>query len=192
MPVLADRGLYIGSELSFYRVLRAHSQAHRRGRGRPPQEPRSVPRLRAAGPNQASSMDITYLRTAVRGVWLYLYLVIDVWSRKVVAWEVAEREYAAIAADLMTRSCTRERISKDRKQPPILHADNGNSMPAATLEARLEELGVLRAFSRPRVSNVNPYSESLFRKAKYRPDYPRRPFASAEEACVWVASFIDW
>ena len=192
VPILADRGLFIGSERSFYRVLHAHGQAHRRGRARPPQEPRPVPRLRADGPNQVWSWDITYLPTTVRGVWLYLYLVIDVWSRKVVAWDVAEREDSAIAADLVSRACLRERISKSRQQPLILHADNGNAMRAATLESRLEELGVLRSFSRPRVSNDNPYSESLFRTAKYRPDYPRRPFASVEEACLWVASFVDW
>ncbi len=200
VPILADRGRYnscgedcvYGSECSFHRVLHTHGQVHRPGRARPPQEPRPVPRLRASGPNQVSSWDITYLPTTVRGVWLYLYLVIDVWSRKVVAWDVAEREDPASAADLVSRACIRERISKGRKQPLILHADNGNAIEAATLEARLEELGVLRSFSQPRVSNDNPYSESLFRTAKYRPDYPHRPFASAEEACLWVASFIDW
>ena len=192
VPILADRGIYIGSERSFYRVLHAHGQAHRRGRARQPQEPRPVPRLEARGPNQVWSWDITYLPTSVRGVWLYLYLVIDVWSRKVVAWDVAEREDPAIAADLVSRACLRERISKRRRQPLILHADNGNPMRASTLESRLEELGVLRSFSRPRVSNDNPYSESLFRTAKYRPDYPRRPFGSKDEACQWVASFVDW
>ena len=192
VPVLADRGLYIGSERSFYRVLHAHGQAHRRGRARPPQDPRPVPRLRASGPNQVWSWDITYLPTSVRGVWFYLYLVIVVCSRKVVAWDVAERENPAIAADLVSRACLRERISKGRRQPLTLHADNGNAMRAATLERRLEELGVLRSFSRPRVSNDNPYSESLFRTAKYRPDYPRRPFASKDDACRWVSSFVDW
>jgi putative transposase len=192
VPVLADRGIYIGSERSFYRVLHDHGQAHRRGRARPPQATRPVPRLEARGPNQIWSWDITYLPTSVRGVWLYLYLVIDVWSRKVVAWDVAEREEAQIAADLVSRACLRERISKSRPQPLILHADNGNAMRAATLEARLEELGVLRSFSRPRVSNDNPYSESLFRTVKYRPNYPRRPFRSAEEACAWVAAFVSW
>ena len=192
VPALADQGLYIGSESSFYRVLHAHGQVHRRGRSRPPQEPRPVPRLRASGANQVWSWDITYLPTTVRGIWLYLYLVIDVWSRKVVAWDVAEREDPAIAADLVSRACLRERISKGRKQPLILHADNGNAMRAATLESRLEELGVLRSFSRPRVSNDNPYSESLFRTVKYRPDYPRRPFASKDQACKWVAEFVDW
>ena len=192
VPILADQGLYIGSERSFYRVLHAHGQAHRRGRARSPQEPRDVPRLEARGPNQVWSWDITYLPTSVRGVWLYLYLVIDVWSRKVVAWEVADREDSKIAADLVSRACLRERISKGRPHPLILHADNGNAMRAATLESRLEELGVLRSFSRPRVSNDNPFSESLFRTVKYRPDYPRRPFQSVEEACTWVVAFVQW
>jgi transposase InsO family protein len=138
------------------------------------------------------SWDITYLPTTVRGVWLYLYLVIDVWSRKVVAWDVAEREDAQIAADLVGRACLRKRISKGCRQPLVLHADNGNAMRAATLAARLEELGVLRSFSRPRVSNDNPYSESLFRTVKYRPGYPNRPFTSKAEACEWVVSFVDW
>jgi transposase InsO family protein len=131
------------------------------------------------------------LPTSVRGVWLYLYLVIDVWSRKVVAWDVADREEAQIAADLVTRACLRERISKGRRQPLILHADNGNAMRAATLESRLEELGVLRSFSRPRVSNDNPYSESLFHTLNYRPDYPRRPFQSVAEACSLVAVSVS-
>jgi transposase InsO family protein len=192
VPILADEGLYVGSERSFYRVLHAHDQVHHRGRARPPQEPRSVPRLEAKGPNEVWSWDITYLPTSVRGIWLYLYMVVDVWSRKVVAWDVGDREDPKIAADLVSRACLRERISKGRQQPLILHADNGNAMRAATLESRLEELGVLRSFSRPRVSNDNPYSESLFRTVKYRPDYPNRPFRTREEACLWVAAFVEW
>lgn len=140
-----------------------------------------MPLLRIAGLNEVWSCDITYLPTMVRGVRLYLYLLIDVWSRKVVAWDVAEREDPAIAAALVSRTCLKERISKRRRQPLIVHT--GNAMRAATLESRLEELGVLRSFSRPRVSNDNPYSESLFRTAKYRPDYPRRPFGSKDAAC---------
>ena len=93
-------------------MLHAHSQANHRGRARLPQERRPVPRLQAAGPNQVWSWDITYLPTTVRGVWLYLYLVINVWSRKVVVWDVAEREDSAIAADLESRACRRGRITK--------------------------------------------------------------------------------
>ena len=92
----------------------------------------------------------------------------------------------------MSRTCLRERISKGRNHSLVLHADNGNAMLAATLESRLEELGVLRSFSGARVSNDNPYSESLFRTLKYRPDYPREPFSSKEQACQWVAVFVDW
>ena len=110
------------------------------------------------------SADHGFLPTTVRGVWLYLYLVVDVWSRKVVAWDVAEVESAEIAADLVQRACLKERYrrpsglgSHQCPQPPlILHADNGNAMRGATLESRLEEMGVLRSFSRPRVSNDNP------------------------------------
>ena len=144
--------------------------------------------MRADGPNQAWSWDITYLPTSVRGVWIYLYLVVDVWSRKIVAWEVAEREDAQIAADLVTRACLRERISRRRAQPLILHADNGNAMRASTLVSLVEEL----RSSRPRVSNDNPFSEALFRTVKYRPGYPRRPLRSQAEASAWMMAFVDW
>jgi putative transposase len=125
-----------------------------------------VPRLRTAGPNEVLSLDITYLPTTVCGIWLYLCLVIDVWSLKVVACDLADREYPATAIDLVSRTCLRERISKRRRQALILHADNGNAMRVVTMESRLGELGVLRAFSRPRLSNDIPYSESQSRTAK--------------------------
>jgi putative transposase len=105
---------------------------------------------------------MTYLLIIIRSVWLYPYSVIDVWSRKKVTWEVAEREEADIASDLFSRTCLRVRISNGRPNPLTLHVDNGNAMPPATLESRLKELGVLRSFLRLRISNVNPYSESLF------------------------------
>jgi hypothetical protein len=129
-------------------------------------------------------------------------LVVDVWSRKVVAWDVAEAESADIAAELVQRACLNERYSRPRgfganqppQQPLTLHADNGSAMRAATLalESRLEELVVMRSFSRPRVSNDSHFSEALFCTVKYRPDYPNRPFASNEEACEWVRTFVDW
>ena len=101
MPDLADQGIFIGSERSFYRVLHDHGQLHRRGRARLPQEPRQVPRLRAIGPNQVWSWDISYLPTSVKGIWLYLYLVVDIWSRKVVAWDVEQSESTELAAQLV-------------------------------------------------------------------------------------------
>lgn len=138
VPALADQGLFIGSESSFYRVLHHAGQCNRRGRARLPQEPRFVPRLRADRPNALWSWDISFLPTTVRGVWLYLYLVVDVWSRKVVAWDVAEVESAQIAADLVQRACHKERYrhpigfgSRQCQQPTlVLHADNGNALAA--------------------------------------------------------------
>ncbi len=114
------------------------------------------------------------------GIWLYLYLVIEVWSRKMVAWDADEREDPAAAADLLSRACLCDRISNSRKQPLILHADNGNAMHVATLESRLEEVGVIRSFSPARVSNDNLFSESIFRTVKHRPEYSSRQFARKE------------
>jgi transposase InsO family protein len=125
------------------------------------------------------------------GGFLSKLLVIGVWSPKVVGWDVAEREDPGIAVDLVSKTCLRERINTRRRRHLILYADNGNAMRASTLESRMDELAVPRSFSRPRVSNDNPYSESMFRTANYRPDYPRRPFASRDVACQWVASFVD-
>lgn len=151
-----------------------------------------MPRLKAAVTNEVWSWDITYLPTAVRGIWFYLYLVIDVRSSKVVALDISELENPAIAANLVSRACLREQISKKRRQSLIFQADNRNAIRASTLESRLEELGVHRWFSRPRVSNDNPDSESVFRIAKYRPDYPSRLCASKVEPCQSVASFVVW
>ncbi len=198
MPAPADQDLFnsfgedfvYGSESSFYRVLHQAGQCQRRGRAWRPLEPWSVPCLRADCPNPVWSWDIIYLPTTVWGVWLFLYLVINVWSRKVVAWDVTEVESADIAVARMQRAlseryCRRKGfgVNQAPQQPLILPSDNGNAMRSATLEARLEELGVLRSFSRPHVSNHNPYSVFLFRTVKYRPDYANRPFDSKAEAC---------
>ena len=151
-----------------------------------------MPRLEARGSNQMWSWDITDLPTTVRGAWLCLYLVIDIWSRGVLALDFAEREDLAIEEDLVSRACSRERISKGRRQPLILHADIGKALRVATLESRLEELGVLRSFSRSWVPNDNPCSKSLFCTAKCRPEYPIWPFISMEAVCQWVTSFVVW
>ena len=101
VPDRADQGIYIGSERSFYRVLHAHGQLH----------------LRAGGPNQVWSWDISYLPTSVKGIWLYLYLVVDIWSRKVVAWDVEQSESAELAAQLVSRACLKERIINEGSNP---------------------------------------------------------------------------
>lgn len=188
VPKLADLGVYIASEATMYRLLReAQLNAHR-GREKPRQSVRPE-ELIATGPNQVWSWDITYLKSPTRGVFYYLYMVVDVWSRKTVGWCVHDRECGALAAELVKRTITTENADP---QVLALHQDNGGPMKGATLKATLEALGVLASYSRPRVSDDNPFSEALFRTLKYRPEYPTRPFDSLQHARKWVAEFVAW
>ena len=189
VPRLADNGEYIASESSFYRVLREADQMHRRGRSNPP---RTVPKpegFKATGPNQLWSWDITYLASSIRGSFYRLYLVLDIFSRKVVAWEVHENESADHASLMIRKACLAEGI---HQAGLVLHADNGGPMKGATMLATLQKLGVVPSFSRPSVSDDNPYSESLFRTLKYTPAYPSKPFESIEAARQWVHGFVQW
>lgn len=189
VPLLADEGRYIASESSFYRVLSAAKQLKHREKAKP-RTRRSKPKaLTASGPKQIFSWDITYLPTDVRGVFLYLYLVLDIYSRKIVGWQVYDNESSALAADLMRDICQQENIEKNKV---ILHSDNGSPMKGATLLATLQELGIMPSFSRPSVSNDNPFSESAFRTLKYRPNYPEKPFDGLLSARHWVAKFVAW
>lgn len=188
VPRLADQGQYLASESTIYRVLRAEQLLAHRGRAKAPV--RHAPRAHVAtGPDHVWSWDITYLKTPVRGRFLYLYLMMDVWSRKVVGWAVHEVESADLAAGLFTETCG---VAGLNPAGIVLHADNGGPMKGATMVATLERLGVLASFSRPSVSNDNPYSESLFRTLKYRPDYPAHPFADLAAARAWVRAFVRW
>ena len=189
VPRLADRGQYIASESTFYRVLKAECQLQHRGAERPKKQ-RSKPRaLCATAPNQLFSWDITYLPTRVIGVYFYLYLFLDIFSRKIVGWQVYETESSALASEVMRDICEREHIAPDQV---VLHSDNGGPMKGATMLATLQSLGVMPSFSRPAVSNDNPYSESLFKTLKYRPDYPKRAFENLFAARQWVGTFVHW
>lgn len=189
VPRLADQGTYVASESSFYRVLRAENQLKHRHAVRPGQE-RSKPRaLSATAPNQLYSWDITYLPTRVMGVHFYLYLFLDLFSRKVVGWQIYEDESSELAAEVMRDICRREDI---RPTQVVLHSDNGSPMKGATMLATLQSLGVVPSFSRPAVSNDNPFSESLFKTLKYRPTYPCHAFDSLAAARHWVAGFVQW
>lgn len=189
VPMLADKGLYIASESSFYRVLEAVNQLKHRQKSKSKKSIKKPRALTAVSPNQIYSWDITYLSTQVKGLFLYLYLVLDIYSRKIVGWQVYEKESSALAADLMTDICRREGVTRDQV---ILHSDNGSPMKGATLLATLQELGIIPSFSRPSVSNDNPYSESLFRTLKYRPEYPEQAFKDLTAARAWVQAFVDW
>ncbi len=157
-----------------------------RQKSRPPSHKKPREHV-ATGPCQVWSWDITYLQTPVRGLYFYLYLIIDVWSRKIVGAQVEDRESPDLAALLFESSC----LGLD-PSGIVLHADNGGPMKGSTMKATLERLGVLASFSRPRVSDDNPYSESLFRTLKYRSEYPSRPFGSLDEANSWVRQFVGW
>lgn len=188
LPRLADAGQYLASESTIYRVLREEHQLAHRGRAAAPQR-RTPPSHAATGPNQVWSWDITYLKTPVRGTFWYLYLIVDIWSRKIVGWRVETTERSAHAATLFDATCAA--LTRD-PAGIVLHADNGGPMKGATMLATLERLGVLASFSRPGVSNDNPFSEALFRTFKYRPDFPREPFADLATASAWVAAFVTW
>jgi putative transposase len=188
VPRLADAGRYLASESTIYRILRAEQQLTHRGRAKA--AVRRPPRAHVAtGPGQVWTWDITYLKTPVRGQFLYLYFVMDLWSRKVVGWAVHEEEAAEHAARLASAICRQSRLDPAGL---VLHADNGGPMKGATMVATLERLGVLPSFSRPGVSNDNPFSEALFRTLKYRPAYPEQPFADLGAARTWVAAFVRW
>lgn len=189
VPRLADQGTYLASESSMYRILREADQVKERGRAKPRQHRRPDPHV-ATAPNQLYSWDITYLKAPVRGMFFYLYLMLDVWSRKIVGWEVHEEECSERASQLLTRVCLVEGLNP--LDLLVLHSDNGSPMKGATMLATMERLGVVASFSRPRVSDDNPFSESCFRTMKYRPEYPERPFASLEDARAWVARFVEW
>lgn len=188
VPALADAGRYVASESTFYRLLRRSGLRRHRAASKPPTHHRPPERV-TTGANQIWSWDITYLRSAVRGEFYRLYMVMDVWSRRIVGWAVHDRESSGLAAAMIEEACGAEGVDRGSL---VLHADNGGPMRGATLLATLQRLGVVPSFSRPHVSDDNPYSESLFRTLKYRPGYPRTPFRSLSAARLWVAGFVAW
>lgn len=189
VPALADQGVYLASESTLYRLRRQLGLT----RQRPAVERTHVTRAnrvhRATAPNQVWSWDITYLPSTVRGRYFYLYLVMDVWSRRIVGWTVADHQSASVAAKLIQRICDDDGIDA---KGLVLHSDNGKPMRGATMIATLQWLGIVPSFSRPHVSNDNPYSEALFRTLKHTPAYPRLPFADVETAQSWVTRFVAW
>jgi putative transposase len=187
VPKLADEGMYLASESTIYRIFREGGQLAHREKSRPAS--RKPDEHVATGPCQVWSWDITYLRSALRGCFFYLYLVMDIWSRKIVAWTVEESESTDLAAALFCRTCADLGIDPNGL---VLHSDNGGPMKGSTMLATLQRLGVVASFSRPHVSDDNPYSEALFHTLKYRPSYPSKPFSSIEEARQWVAGFVAW
>lgn len=188
VPLLADKGIYLACESTFYKVLKENHLLEHRGKSKKKCNNRPAP-LVATGPNQIYSWDITYLRSCITGKFYYLYMFMDIFSRKIVGHEVHDIESMEYSSQLIDTICLRERVKKHQL---VLHSDNGGAMKGATMLATLQRLGVIPSFSRPRVSDDNPYSESLFKTLKYCPEYPTKPFSSTEEANAWVKKFVHW
>jgi len=184
---LLDEGSYLCSQRTMYRILAEQDQLReRRNQLRHPHY--SKPELLATGSNQVWSWDITKLRGPVKWTYFYLYVILDIFSRYVVGWMVAQRESASLARRLIAETCEKQGIIEAQL---TIHADRGPSMRSKLVAQLLGDLGVTRSHSRPYCSNDNPYSESQFKTMKYRPQFPER-FGSPEDACVFCRPFFDW
>lgn len=188
VPTLADQDVYLASESTFYRILKEHKMLTHRQASKPAANYRPKEHV-ATGACQVWSWDITYLQTSVKGLFFYLYMVVDVWSRKIISAQMFAEESMEHSAMLIARACMLHGVQPKKL---VLHADNGGPMKGATMLATLHKLGVVPSFSRPSVSNDNPYSESLFRTMKYRPEYPLKPFENLDQAQAWVDGFVFW
>lgn len=182
---LASEGVYLASESTMYRIMREEKLLSHRRKSKAPQK-REKPRLRATAPDQVYSWDITWMKSSIRGEYFYLYMMVDVFSRRIVQWEIHERESSALAAAMLLRLSGKKLL-----KGVALHADNGAPMKGLSMLATMQQLGVVPSFSRPHVSTDNPYSESLFRTLKYRPAYPGS-FETIEEAQEWTRAFVHW
>ncbi len=188
VPKLADQGKYVACESSFYRILRQEKLLAHRGKSNPPMKTKPE-ELKATKPNEIWSWDITYLKSTIKGMYFYLYLPMDIFSRKIVYWEVHESENSFLSATMINNAAKENNLTSGQV---ILHSDNGGPMRGATMLATLHRLGITPSFSRPRVSNDNPYSESLFKTLKYCPSFPENGFVNIEEAKEWVRKFVYW
>ncbi len=191
VPILADEGVYIASESTFSRVLRAAGQMTHRGRAKTPRKVRPPTTHVAAAPRQVWCWDMTYLPANVAGRWFYLYLILDLYSRKIVGWEVHAEDDSDHAARLVRRTALSEGIAACATKP-VLHGDNGATLKATTVLSMLHWLGVKPSYSRPRVSDDNAFAEALFRTAKYRPEFPSDGFADLDAARAWAMRFTNW
>lgn len=191
VPMLADEGIYLASESTFQRVLRDHDQSTRRGRAKAPTAVRPPTTHIATAPGQVWCWDMTYLPAVVQGQWFYLYLILDLYSRKIIGWDVHANDHANHAAHLVRRAALAEGIAA-HSDKPVLHGDNGATLKATTVLAMLQWLGVQPSYSRPRVSDDNAFAEALFRTAKYRPQFPAHGFADIDAAREWATKFVHW
>jgi putative transposase len=184
---LLDEGVYVASVATMYRILRAHDEVKERRR-QATHPARVKPELIAEHPNRVWSWDITKLRGPAKWSTFHLYVIIDIYSRYVTGWMIADRESAALAEKLLADTIIKQRVDRDTL---TIHADNGSSMASKPVAFLLADLGVTKTHSRPHVSNDNPFSEAHFKTLKYRPDFPDQ-FASIEDARAFCQRFFGW
>jgi putative transposase len=188
VAILAQQGIYLGSERTLARFLKIENMNAHRRKDKVAKYKRPSP-LIATRTGQVWSWDITYLPSRVLGKHFYCYLFMDVYSRKIVGWEVHERECGHLAAQLLHKACDEEGIDLGQLS---LHQDNGSPMKAAEFLAAMAQLGITPSYSRPGVSDDNPFSESLFKTMKYRTWYPENPFQNLEACVTWMRKFVNW
>lgn len=185
---LLDDGRYLCSISTMYRILK-NVHGHVKERRRQVLHRRyQKPELLATGPNQVWSWDITKLKGPVKWTYYYLYVIIDIFSRYVVGWMIADCELANLAKQLIEDTCTKQNIERDQL---IIHSDRGPSMKSKTVALLLSDIGVTKSHSRPYVSNDNPYSEAQFKTLKYCPQFPER-FGSLQDARSFCRQFFNW
>lgn len=189
VPKLADAGLYIGSESTFYRVLKACGQLSPRGRSKRREKSRAPTTHTATGPNQVWMMDVTWLPSRVRGQFFYLYMVEDLFSRFGVHWEVFTEESSEHTCRIIEQSMWREKCVL---APPVLHRDNGSVLKSQLVSTKIHSMGLTSSHSRPRVSNDNAFVESMFRTLKYCPRWPSEGFENIDKAQAWAGEFMQW
>lgn len=189
VPKLADKGIYIASESSFYRVLRKKDMLAHRRKSKKPQRKKKPATHCAKDSNQVWTWDITYLKTNIKGIFYYLYLIVDIYDRCITGFRVEEKQSSVLAAELVSDSVLKRNADSNKL---VLHADNGGPMKGSTMAVTLVKLGITKTFNRPSVSNDNSFSESLFKTLKYDLINPLKPFENIEEARKWVKTFVEW
>jgi len=189
VPKLADKEIYIASESSFYRVLRDRKLLEHRRKSKKPSKGKKPASHTATSSNQVWTWDITYLKRDVKGLFYYLYLIIDIYDRCITGFRVEENQSSKLAADMVTDAVLKRGANTSNL---VLHSDNGGPMKGSTMAVTLDKLGIIKTFNRPSVSNDNSYSESLFKTLKYQLQNPLGAFQSLEEASKWAGNFVKW
>lgn len=184
---LLDDGRYAASVSTMYRALRVRDEVRER-RNQLSHPTYARPELMATTVNELWSWDITKLRSAIRGTYYCLYVILDVFSRYIVGWTLQQGESQEIASELISQTCENQKIQKGQL---TIHADRGSAMTSKTVAELMMDLEVTRSHSRPHVSNDNPYSEAQFKTMKYRPEYPTR-FNSIDAAREFCMAFVPW